>query len=275
MKKIVLLSALIAVFSVIFASASPALAGSATDGGDTELAKKLTNPVADLMMIPVQVNYDHKIGVNDDGKMLQVNIQPVIPFHLNNDWNLITRTIVSVISQKDIAPGTGSQFGLGDVNMTLFFSPKSSSAGGIVWGVGPVFLLPTATDDLLGSEKWGAGPAGIILTMHGPWTIGMQANHIWSYAGSDDRSDISTSLIQPFVSHTVGAWTISLTAENTYNHKTEKWSAPVNFSVAKLVRWGKLPVSLQGGIGYWAESPDTGAEGFRFRFQAKFVLPRS
>jgi len=276
MKKMVLVIITLLSCILAFAPGQTAWAQSAADGGDAELAMKLTNPVADLVTIPIQMNYDRNIGPRDEGRKLQTNIQPVIPFKVNANWNLITRTIVPIIYQDDIAPGKGSQFGAGDINMSLFFSPKKPAAGGIIWGVGPVLLLPTATDDMLGAEKWGAGPAGVVLTMRGPWTLGMLVNHIWSYAGESDRTDISSTFLQPFVAFTMpSAWTVSLLTESTYNWKTEKWSVPVNIALSKLVRWGKLPVSLQGGIGYWAESPNSGPEGFRFRLQANFVLPKN
>jgi hypothetical protein len=248
---------------------------SAPLSGDAELAQELANPLADLMSIPFQMNYDRGIGPLDDGSKLQTNVQPVIPFHLNADWNLISRTIMPVIYQDDIFPGAGSQFGLGDINLSLFLSPKKPTSGGITWGIGPVLLLPTATDDLLGAKKWGAGPAAVALMVRGPWTAGMLANHIWSYAGDSDRPDISNTFLQPFVAYTwPSAWTVSVQSESTCNWKTEDWSIPINAAVSKLVKLGKLPVSLQAGVGYWAESPETGPEGFRFRLQATFVLPK-
>ena len=247
----------------------------AKQGSESDLAQQLTNPIANLITIPVQMNYDRDIGPRDDGWKLQTNIQPVIPFDLNDDWNLITRTIMPVIYQDDIFPGSGSDFGLGDINMSLFFSPKLPTSGGWLWGVGPVLLFPTATEPLLGGDKWGAGPGLVFLTMQGPWTVGMLANHIWSYAGDSDRQDISNTFMQPFVAYTLpSAWTFSLQSETTYNWETEKWSVPFNFGITKLVRWGKLPVSLQAGVGYWAKSPDSGPEGLRFRLQANFVLPK-
>ncbi len=240
-----------------------------------DLAQELSNPIADLITIPIQMNYDSNIGLQDDGWKLQTNIQPVVPFHVNDSWNLITRTILPVIYQEDIFPGSGSDFGLGDLNMSLFFSPKEPTAGGLIWGAGPVLLFPTATETLLGGEKWGAGPTIVALTMRGPWTAGMLANHIWSYAGDSERLDISNTFMQPFAAYTTpSAWTYSVQSETTYNWETENWSVPINVAVAKLVRWGKLPVSLQAGVGYWLESPDSGSEGFRFRFQANFVLPK-
>ncbi len=227
------------------------------------------------MSIPIQMNYDSDIGPLEDGWKLQTNIQPVIPVDVNENWNIITRTIIPIVNQEDIFPEAGSQFGLGDINLSLFISPQNSSGDGITWGFGPVLLFPTATDDLLGAEKWGAGPTAVALTVRGPLTVGMLANHIWSYGGDSDRDDIRSSLFQPFAAYTwPSAWTVSLQSETTYNWESEKWSVPVNLGASKLVNWGKLPVNLQAGIGYWFESPETGPDGFRFRLQATFVLPK-
>ena len=270
------LMAVLLMVILICGPAGSALAENPDGGSDAQLAQELTNPVADLITIPVQMTWDRNIGVRDDGWRLQTNIQPVVPFELNADWNLITRTILPVTYQDDIAPRAGSQFGLGDLSMSLFFSPKKLAPGAFIWGVGPILVLPTASDDLLGSEKWSAGPAAVALTMRGPWTMGMLANQVWSCAGKSDRSDVNYTFLQPFVAFsTPSAYTLSLQVESTYNWETEKWSVPVTASLAKLVHWDKLPVSLSAGVGYWAESPDSGPEGFRFRLQANFVLPKS
>jgi len=243
-------------------------------GSQAELAQDLTNPVADLLTIPIQMNYDQNIGPADDGWKLQTNIQPVVPFDLSSDWNLITRTIMPVIWQDEVVPGAGSQFGLGDITVSLFASPKKPS-NGVIWGIGPILYFPTATDELLGAQKWGAGPSAIALTMRGRWTLGALANHVWSFAGNDDRDDLNNTFVQPFLAYTTPtAWTVSFQSETTYNWETRKWSVPVNVAVAKLVMMGKLPVSLQAGVGRWLESPETAADGWRFRLQANFVLPK-
>jgi hypothetical protein len=157
---------------------------------DEELAKKLSNPIASLISVPFQYNYDSDYGLADDGKRSFINIQPVIPFDLNPKWNLITRTILPVIDQDDVPSGSGGKSGIGDVVQSLFFSPKAPTADGVIWGVGPVLLLPTASDELLGGEQWGLGPTGVALKQQGPWTYGVLANHIWSVAGDDDRVDL-------------------------------------------------------------------------------------
>ncbi|CAN7326886.1 transporter [Phyllobacterium sp. LjRoot231] len=238
-----------------------------------ELAKKLSNPIASLISVPFQGNYDGGYGPND-GDKYYINVQPVIPFTLNEDWNLISRTIVPIAWQNDIAGRSGDQFGLGDTTQSLFFSPKKPTAG-IIWGIGPVFLLPTATDNLLGGEKWGAGPTGVVLKQEGPWTVGALANHVWSFAGDDDRPDVNATFLQPFISYTTPkAWTFALNTESTYNWETEDWSVPINFTIAKLVKVNKQPIQLQAGVRYWAESPSNGPDGFGARLALTFLFPK-
>ena len=161
------------------ALAVPALAQDTVTGtrgagalSDEELAKKLANPVAALISVPFQLNYDQDIGAARGGERWLLNIQPVLPVDLNQEWNLISRTILPVVWQDEIVPGAGSQSGIGDIVQSVFFSPKAPTAGGWIWGVGPVLLLPTGSDDLLSAKKWGAGPTGVVLKQEGPWTYG-------------------------------------------------------------------------------------------------------
>ncbi len=240
-----------------------------------ELAKKLANPVAALISVPFQFNYDSDIGPNDKGDRYVLNIQPVIPFSLNDDWNIISRTILPVVKQDDIFPGAGSQSGLGDVVQSLFFSPKQLTESGWVWGAGPVFLLPTASDDLLGADKWGLGPTAVVLKQKGPWTYGALANHIWSVAGDDKRPDMSATLLQPFMSYTTkGAISYSLSTEATYDWKSKQWAVPLSANISKVMKLGNQPVSVGGGLRYWAESTDGGPEGWGVRLQITLLLPR-
>lgn len=240
-----------------------------------DLAKKLANPVASLISIPFDLDYDHNIGPVDDGDRLTLIAKPVVPITLNPEWNLISRTIMPLISQDDIFPGAGDQTGLGDILQSFFFSPANPTARGLIWGAGPVLLLPTATDDLLGSDKWALGPTGVILKQSGPWTYGMLANHLVDVAGDDDRADINNTFLQPFVSYTTPtAWTYTLQTESTYSWENEEWSVPINFAVSKLTRLGQLPVQYKAGLRYWADSPDSGPEGWGCKLGIVFLLPK-
>ncbi|MBT2134373.1 hypothetical protein KK137_08520 [Croceibacterium sp. LX-88] len=222
-----------------------------------QLAKDLANPISSMISLPFQFNVDGGLG-ESDGVRSTMNIQPVIPVGLGEDWNLIIRTIVPIIHQQDVVEPASSQFGLGDTLQSFFFSPNS---GGVIWGVGPAILYPTGTDSALGSEKWGAGPTAIVLKQAGHNTIGVLANHIWSIAGDDSRADVSSTFIQPFFSHTTAtAMTISLSAETTYDWKADQWTVPVILSAAQLTHIGKQPISVGAGLRYYVEKPEGGPE---------------
>jgi hypothetical protein len=243
---------------------------------DAELAKKTQNPIADLASLPFQYNYDEKLGATEDGKKSALNIQPVIPFSLNQDWIIISRTIVPLIDQKDVAPnGVADASGLGDILQSLFFSPKKPTERGWIWGAGPVFLLPTASKDILGSEKWGIGPTAVALKQEHGWTVGVLANHIWSVAGDNDRQDVSATYLQPFLSFTTKTYTtIGVNTESTYDWKAEQWSVPVNFSVSQMFKIGPQIMSLQLAVRHWADSPPNGPQGTGYRAQLTFLFPK-
>ena len=242
---------------------------------EAELAKKLSNPVASLISVPIQANYDENFNADEQGSVWRINIQPVIPITLNEKWNLISRTILPIIDQDDV-PATGlGESGIGDIVQSLFFSPKAPTSGGIIWGVGPVLLLPTASEDVLGGEKWGIGPTAVVLKQAGPWTYGALVNHIESFAGEDSRADISASFVQPFVSYiTKTKTTIGLNTESTYDWESEQWSVPVNLIVSQMLKVGDQIFQIGGGVRYWADSTAAGPEDWGARLQLTFLFPK-
>jgi hypothetical protein len=222
-----------------------------------QLAKELANPIASLISVPFQGNYDCCFGPLH-GKEYTLNIQPVIPISLNPEWNLILRTIVPVIgaeatSQQIILPDIGAEatspspspppqigttWGLGDTVQSFFLSPKAPTSNGIIWGAGPVFLYPTATSDILGAHRWGAGPTAVALKQQGPWTYGVLANHIWSFAETSSLGpDVNSRSIQPFIGYTTStAFTTTINSESTDNWLSHRWIIPINLSSAKSLR---------------------------------------
>ena len=241
-------------------------------GSDDDLAKKLQNPVASLISVPLQFNYDEPIGPKNAARYT-LNIQPVIPITLNQDWNLIVRTIVPLTYNESSRDGQPYKFGTGDVVQSLFFSPKQP-VGGWILAIGPVFLWPTASDDSLGSGQWGAGPTALALKQDSGWTYGILANHLWSYAGPHARQDVNATFIQPFISYTwPTATTIGLNTESTYDWTNKQWTIPINLSVSQLVKFGGQPVSFSLGGRYYAEGPSGGPE-WGVRFVVTFLFPK-
>jgi hypothetical protein len=242
---------------------------------ETDLAKKLSNPVASLISVPIQATYDENFGPNEEGSVWKINIQPVIPITLNEEWNLISRTILPIVNQNDVPVKGMGESGIGDIVQSIFFSPKAPTSGGLIWGAGPVFLIPAASDNALGTEKWGIGPTAVALKQDGPWTYGALVNHIESFAGEDHRADISASFVQPFVSYiTKTKTTIGLNTESTYDWESEQWSVPINLTVNQLLKVGPQIIQVGGGVRYWAESPENGPEGWGARLQLTFLFPK-
>jgi len=265
---------------------APADAGSSGDGGagadpkadEAELAKKLQNPVAALISVPIQNNWDFGIGQANAMKYT-ANIQPVVPLSVSDDWNLIIRTIVPVIYAEAVsndpnAPAVAreSHSGLGDITQSFFFSPKEP-VGGWVLGAGPVGYYPSGTDSALTAGQWGAGPTALALRQEHGFTYGALVNHIWSVAGWGDQA-VNSTFVQPFVSFTTKKFTtFAVNTESTYNWQAEQWTVPVNVMVQQLVKIGKMPVAFQLGYRYYAERP-AGGPDWGLRFAITFLFPK-
>jgi hypothetical protein len=239
-----------------------------------DVAKKLNNPIADLISLPIQLNYDEDFGPADEGYRFLLNVQPVIPITLSEHWNVISRTIAPLAQLSDVPPGNDTS-GLGDVFQSLFFSPKAATSGGWIWGAGPALLVPTATDELLGAEKWAVGPTAVFLKQEHGWTYGALANHVWSFAGSANRADVNATYIQPFLAYTLPSLTtFTINSESTYDWEAERWSAPINLTATQLFKVGAQLQTLQFGARYWVDSPDSAAAGWGVRLTYTLVFPK-
>ena len=247
--------------------------------------KETQNPVADLITVPLQNNFN--FGTGSKNRTVYVgNIQPVIPIHITDDWNLITRTIMPIINQPSLFPGTGSATGLGDINPTFFFSP--AKPGELIWGAGPTFTLPTATDSLIGSGKFSMGPAGVVLTMQGPWVFGALANNQWSVAGWG-KQNVNSFLLQPFVNYNLpDKWYLVSAPIMTANWAAAKagdvWTVPLGGGFGKLFRLGevlpleghaiaKLPINTQLQAFGNVAKPEFGSD-WQLRFQVQLLFPK-
>jgi len=239
-----------------------------------EITRKLNNPVASLISVPFQSNLDVGIGENK-GSRYVMNFQPVLPFRLTNDVNLIARVIVPFVSQQNVlAPGT-RQTGISDVLASAFFSPANPHDG-FIWGAGPAFLLPTATNDFLGNKKWGVGPTAVGLKQTANWTIGTLVSQVWSYAGNDDRSKVSQFYIQPFITHNwkSGAG-LGVSSEITRNWEASTTTAVIIPTVTGVTRLGTQAVQLAIGPRIPVHYPDGRKPDYGIRGTLTFVFPKT
>jgi hypothetical protein len=241
----------------------------------SDLAKKLANPVANLISVPLQYNYDEYSGVNDDASVSRLIAQPVIPIKLNEKWLLITRTLIPLVDQSGFPLPAMNESGLGDIAATQYFSPTAKTAGGLIWGVGPAEVLPTATDDALGTGKLSIGPTLVLLKQSGPLTVGYLGSHVWSVAGDDKRDNVNATSMQPFISYTTKTYTtIAALTETVYDWNADNWQVPVIVIVGQMLKIGPQIMQLAVGGKYWAEAPENGPDGWGIRVQLTFVFPK-
>jgi hypothetical protein len=266
---------------IVIAAASlaavPAIAQEAAGGESaSDLAQELSNPIADLVSVPIQFNFADGVGPDEATRTI-MNVQPVVPFALSDDWNLIGRWIMPFVNQPSLAPGLGPSSGMGDILFSAFLSPRRS--GGMTWGVGPVLSLPVTSDPVLGSGKWAAGPTFVALKQNGPWTYGFLANYLVSFADATNanRADVSQGFLQPFLAYaTPDGVTYSVNIESSYNAEASsgnEWTVPINFSISKVTRFGPFPFSVGGGFGWYADAPDGGPD-WQLRANFTLILPR-
>jgi hypothetical protein len=252
-------------------NASAASAGSSQD--QEALAKAAQNPIAAMISLPFQNNFNFGIGPNNVTQW-ELNVQPVIPISLNENWNLISRTIIPIIDQPSAAPGAPSAFGLGDINPQLYFSP--AKPGKLIWGVGPTFTLPTGTDPILTSGKWSAGPAAVVLTIQGHWVVGGVVNQQWSFAGWGDRN-VSALLVQPFVNYNLPhGWYLTTSPIMTANWEAageNVWTVPVGGGIGKIFKIGKQAFNAQLQAFDNVHTPKDGPD-WQLRFQIQLLFPK-
>lgn len=260
----------LAIVCWLFLGSAAAVRAAETDEAEA-LAKQIQNPLANLITLPLQANYNLGVGP-DDRTFFNLNVQPVIPFP-GEKWNVITRTIIPVNSVPQGA--TDSVFGLGDTSLSIFWSPAKASQ--LTWGVGPAISIPTATNpEVLGSGKWSVGPTGVLFYKVGEWTMGIVASNIWSFAGDGQRDDVNFFFAQYFVNYNFGkGWAIGTAPIVTANWEASsgnKWTIPWGLNLSKLTHFGPRPVNLL--IGYYKNSEyPAGAADEQVRLQVNFLFP--
>ncbi len=257
---------------VMLSAALPAMAQEKQDAG---LAKKSQNPVGDLISLPFQPNLNFGVGPDDDTQVINL-IQPVMPIGLTENWNLINRPIVPLPVHQPV-PGDDDETGIGDIQYQAFLTP--AKPGKVIWGIGPNFSFPSASDDVLGTDKWSAGPAVVVLATPGPWVVGTLVNHLWSFAGDDDRDDVSQTSLQYFINYNIpksGGWYLSSTPVNTYNWEAksgERFTIPVGGGFGRVFHIGKQAINAKVQAFGYPEAPDGGPD-WTLQLQLTFLFPK-
>jgi hypothetical protein len=240
---------------------------------ESDLARETENPLAKLITVPLQNNWDFGIGPSEAMKYT-LKVQPIVPFPLGTNWYVLSRTILPITYAQASAPGDHDKSGLEDTSLSLFLSPKNFGPSGLYWGLGPAFQLPTATDDALGDGKWGAGPTLAVSKQHGGWTGYVLTRHSWSFAGDHQRQSVNETLIQPSISYTFeNQFTLGLVSETTYDWQVEQWKVPLNLTVSRLLKVGKVPLKLTMGGRIYVEGPEGGPD-WGLRFTMTFLFPK-
>jgi hypothetical protein len=240
-----------------------------------ELAKLAQNPVGNLISVPFQNNTNFNVGPQD-GTQNILNIQPVIPVSINSEWNIITRTIIPVISMPALSPTGERVNGVGDIQFTGFLSP--AQPGKWIWGVGAVAQLPTNSDEKLGNKNWGLGPTAVVLHIDkgSPWVYGVLVNNIWSVSSGGRGGSYNNGLIQPFLNYNFpqGFYLTSAPiATVAWEADGEKWTVPLGGGIGKIFHLGKLPVNTQLSGYYNVVRPDDAAN-WQVRLQVQFMFPK-
>ena len=260
--------------SVLCRGVVPACAQESSAQGTSEIAKQAQNPIASVISVPLENDFNPQTGIHKENSYV-LEMKPVVPFKLSNDWNLVTRTIIPIIQVPDLAPGVSGTSGLGDVQLSLFFSP--AKVGKIIWGAGPVISLPTATKDILGTKKVSVGPTAVALRIQGHWLFGALVQNVFSVAGPSERPDVNQMLLQPFVNYNMRhGWYLTSSPIITSNwevKRDQRWTVPVGGGVGRIIHLGKQPVNVYAQLFGNAEHP-AGTTSWSARFQMQFLFPK-
>jgi hypothetical protein len=252
----------------------------AEEKGGGDLRAAVQNPVGAMYSLPLKFTFDFGAP---NGEASFLNIQPVIPITVG-DWNYINRIIAPLIDTPgqvtgtpeipNPPPGDGAT-GLGDINYSLFVSPAKPK--GFIWGLGPSIMLPTASDAQLGSEKWSAGPTGVILVQPKWGTYGGLVRQLWSFAGDDDRASVNQTLIEPFLNYNLdkGWYLISdmIIIANWQADSSNRWTVPLGGGVGKLLKIGNQAINVRTEAYYNVEKPDS-APDWQWGFTVQFLFPK-
>jgi len=261
--------ATLALASLLVLNSAVAAEGAGEKGALAELAKQEQNPLARL--IRVQFEDNAQFGFGPDNEVLNfLRIQPLIPFDLSEDWALIARPVIPIVHQ----PWPESADGLSDIALQLLLSPEKS--GKFIWGAGPAFVFPTATDKIIGTGKWSAGPAVVGVYTSGPWVVGAVVNQLWSFAGDDSRQAVNAMTLRPFINYNLPhGWSLGSAPSIAANWAADnnRWLVPLGGGVAKVFAIGSKWMSISLEAYYHVVSPEIGPD-WQLRLQLTFLFPK-
>ncbi len=214
-----------------------------------QLQKAVQNPVASLISVPLQNNTNFNIASYDRTQNV-LNIQPVIPVNVSQNWMVIARIIQPIVWQPYPNATTGGEFGFGDMNPSFFLSPRRP--GKLIWGFGPAFVIPTATNTILGQGKFSLGPSLVALVQPEHWTLGALVNNVWSVAGSGSRPPVNQMLLQYFINYNMKkSWYLSMSPIITANWMATSgnvWTVPFGGGIGRIMKLGFQPVNIHGAV---------------------------
>jgi hypothetical protein len=240
----------------------------------SDIAKQAQNPIANLISVPFENDFNPHTGINKEDSYV-LEMKPVVPFNLSNDWTLITRTIIPVIQVPDLSPRVDGTTGVGDVQESLFLSP--AKAGPVIWGAGPVISFPTSSQEILGTKKLSVGPTVVVLRIQGHWLFGTLVQNLFSVAGPAARANVNQMLMQPFANYNLKhGWYLTSSPIITANwevNPNQRWVVPVGGGLGKIVHFGKLPVNIYTQFFRNVERPD-GTSSWSARLQAQLLFPK-
>jgi hypothetical protein len=236
-----------------------------------EMAKKLANPISNMISMPIQWSYSGQMGANQQGSNQTVLLQPVAPFNLGGGDLFIVRPILAAEAMNNLNGFSG--FGVSNITIESFYAPQTGSSW--IWGVGPYVTAPINNTGNFGSQQTGVGMTGVVLNRDGPWTYGLLGYRSWSTGGSAAYGTQNNLYGQPFIAYTTKtAWTYSANMQALYNYDTGRTSNPLYVGVSKLEVFDKQPVQFSLGATYYLSSTPEGPQGWGARATLTFIFSK-